>query len=49
MKYETTILDLKIQRLNEENEYQKESKTLEGQFKSYRDLFMNKVFSSIFI
>lgn len=43
MKYESQILDLKIQRLNEESEFQKETKKLDANFKSYRDFFTNKV------
>jgi hypothetical protein len=41
------VLDMKIQRFNEENEYQKETKTLDSHFKSYRDFFMNKVLDCI--
>lgn len=44
MKYETVVLDLKILRLNEEAEFQKETKTLDANNKSYRDFFMKKVF-----
>ena len=43
MRYESSVIELKIQRLIEEIEFQKETKTLDANFKSYRDFFMNKV------
>ena len=43
MRYESGVFDLKIQRLNDEAEFQKETRTLDANFKSYRDLYMNKV------
>lgn len=41
-QYESQIYDLKLQRLNEEQEYQKGSKQLSKDFKTYQAMFESK-------